>query len=183
MPFGIIGGFMCRSYFFTSYMKWSLKASGIPHFFRRAFGLLSKNSISHLTMISCVTHPFSLHWYVSPPQSASFGRLFLFRITSCVISSHQLGLKESQLFSILHILSFDKYWFYSFSITFWVTVLKKDCNFICISTFSKLVLIFWHILMIWCCKTIYISNYFHVFWLTAYYKHQHVAANNTRCPQ
>jgi len=84
---------------------WLLKASkiSIPLFMIRASGLLSQTSPSHLNMGSSVIQLFSLSLNTIPLWSFSFKRFFIFRITNVLVSSHQLEIKASQLFSVFHV--------------------------------------------------------------------------------
>jgi len=78
---------MCSKVSFLSFCaKWPLKLSitSIRLFFRRAPGLLSRTSLSHLTMSSAVICPFSSNLNIIPLSSFPYRSCFLFSITSSV---------------------------------------------------------------------------------------------------
>lgn len=78
---------MCSKVSFLSFCaKWPLEASitSIPLFFRRAPGLLSHTSLSHLTMSSAVMCPSSSNLNIIPLACFPYRRFFLFKVTSGV---------------------------------------------------------------------------------------------------
>lgn len=84
---------------------WFLRASkiSIPFFMIRAPVLPSQTSPSHLNRSLSVIQFFSLSLNTIPLWSFSFRRFFIFRITNVLVSSYQLEIKASQLFSVFHV--------------------------------------------------------------------------------